>query len=217
MTSFRLRPLCLWERGPDVIWRWIQVSFGGGLDVWRKDNSCLSLESKHDSSVLQLVAYGWAVLVGICFQPDGLYFSLLKLCENHIQGKIHYEIVWLSCFFIIQRTYEPTGHLRDNCLLSKTWRSKTHKNYGYVSMHNCETWYHILGKEYLFRVTDKTVIRKNNGRQGIRYRIVIVLRMMWCTYSTNVGVEKCKQNLFDETNAETMKRGKRCIWKRINP
>jgi len=78
-------------------------------------------------------------------------------------------------------------------------------------MHNCETWYRIVGKEYLFRVTDKTVIRKNNGRQGIRYRIVNVLMMIGCICSRNVRVEKYKENLFDETNAESMKREKRCI------
>jgi hypothetical protein len=60
-------------------------------------------------------------------------------------------------------------------------------------------------------VTDKKVIRKNNGRQGIRYRIVIVLKMIGCICSKNMGVEKGKQNLFVETNAETMKRGKRSI------
>lgn len=97
--------VCLWEIGPDVIWRRVKLSFGGGLDVWRKENSFFFLESKHDSSVLQLLAYDWAVLVGISFQPDGLYYSLLKLCENSIQTKIHYGIVWRSCFFIIQSNY----------------------------------------------------------------------------------------------------------------
>jgi hypothetical protein len=105
MASFRLQPFCLWESGPDIIGRQVQVSFGGGLDVWRKENSCLSLESKHDSSLLKLLAYGWAVLVGIFFQPDGLYFFLLKLCVNSIQTTIQYEFVWRPCFFILQRNY----------------------------------------------------------------------------------------------------------------
>lgn len=107
MARFRLLPTCLWERGPDVIWSRVQVSLGGALHVWRKGSSCLSLEPKHDFSLLQLVTYGWAVLVRISFQPDELYFSLLKLCENSTQANIHYEIVWRSSFFIIpvQRTY----------------------------------------------------------------------------------------------------------------
>jgi len=40
--------------------------------------------------------------------------------------------------------------------------------------------------------------------------------MIGCICSTNGGVEKFKQNLCDEDNAETTKRGKRCIWNRIN-
>jgi hypothetical protein len=38
---------------------------------------------------------------------------------------------------------------------------------------------------------------------------VTALMSIGCICSTNGGVEKCKQNLFDETNAETMKRGNR--------
>ena len=38
-----------------------------------------------------------------------------------------------------------------------------------------------------------------------------VLMRIGCICSTNEGVEKCKQHLFDETNAETIKKGKKCI------
>ena len=58
------------------------MSFGDGFYVWRKENFCLSLESKHNSSVLQLLADGSPVLVGISFQPDGLYFYLLNYAKT---------------------------------------------------------------------------------------------------------------------------------------
>lgn len=142
MANFRLRQLRLWERGRDVICGRLQLSFGGGLEAWIKENPCLSLESKHDSSVLQLLAYGWTVLVGISFQPYGLHFFLLNYAKTPFKPKSITKFcdipVSLLYYALInrQRTYEITAYYLKAeyqntqklrlCLFARVWNLISH-------------------------------------------------------------------------------------------